>query len=118
MKILSTVAVLMIFVFGIIPLTFAQTNADTQGDEPAISNVKPVKPVAVSPTTTQISKPTQINVQSVPATTAVSKCPLSDELMKEYNQLIVELRGAESEGNKEKAEEITKKIISLKQAIA
>ena len=38
--------------------------------------------------------------------------------MKKYNQLLIELRKAESEGDKEKAEEITQEIISLKQAIA
>lgn len=112
MKILSAVAVLMIFVFGMVQLSFAQTNADTQVSESTISNVKPLKPVAVSPTTA-----TQTNVQSAPTVTAVSECPLSDELMREYNQLIVELKKAESEGNKERAEEITKEIISLKQAI-
>ncbi len=186
MRKLSIVVVLMIFVFGIMQLGFAQTNADTSAassggsggaagplqsgsgetnsdtatqdscakyytcpdgsmvqycfiskvrDEDGTvtgvgcgckdpkslcpSNVKPLKPVAVSPTTaTQISKPAQINVQSVSTSTStVSKCPINDKLMEEYNQLITELRKVESD-DKEKAEEITKKIIDLKQEIA
>ena len=111
----------MILIFGTMPLAFAQTNTDTPANEPTIANVKPsaLKPVAVSPTTaTGIPQPTRTNVQSAPTVTAVSECSLSDELMKKYNQLLIELRKAESEGDKEKAEEITQEIISLKQAIA
>ncbi len=62
-----------------------------------------------------ISKPAPI---LAPAPTAISVCYMSDELAKEYNELILELDKAESAGYKDRAADITLKIIALKQEIA
>lgn len=53
--------------------------------------------------------------QPLPAPKPISICYISDNLMQEYNRLILELQKAESD--KVRAEEITKKIIALKQEI-
>src|SRR3990167_2791839 len=53
--------------------------------------------------------------QPLPAPKPISICYISDNLMQEYDQLILELQ--ESESDKIRAEEITKKIIALKQEI-
>lgn len=45
-----------------------------------------------------------------------SHCYISDKLLKDYNQLLIELREVELK-DKEKSEKITKKIIALKQEI-
>ena len=50
-----------------------------------------------------------------PTPKPISVCYISDNLMQEYNQLILELQ--KSESDKVRAEEITKKIIALKQEI-
>ncbi|OGM91593.1 hypothetical protein A3A20_01475 [Candidatus Wolfebacteria bacterium RIFCSPLOWO2_01_FULL_45_19] len=51
----------------------------------------------------------------IPAPKPISICYISDNLMQEYDQLILKLQKAESD--KVRAEEITKKIIALKQEI-
>lgn len=67
--------------------------------------------------TKPVLKPTE-TVQSTTSSTGVSVCYISNELLKEYDELIVELQKVDSEGDKTKSEEITKKIIALKQEIA
>ena len=54
--------------------------------------------------------------QPLPAPKPISICYISDNLMQEYDRLILELQ--KSESDKIRAEEITKKIIALKQEIA
>ena len=63
--------------------------------------------------TNTVSKPLP---ESMPAPKPISACYISDSLMQEYDRLILELQKAESD--KVKAEEITQKIIALKQEIA
>jgi DNA-binding transcriptional MerR regulator len=53
--------------------------------------------------------------QPLPTPKPISICYISDNLMQEYDRLILELQKAESD--KVKTEEITKKIIALKQEI-
>ncbi len=53
--------------------------------------------------------------EPVPTPKPISVCYISDNLMQEYDRLILELQKAESD--KVRAEEITKKIIALKQEI-
>ena len=53
--------------------------------------------------------------QPLPTPKPISICHISDNLMQEYNQLILELQKSESDTIR--AEEITKKIIALKQEI-
>ncbi len=44
-------------------------------------------------------------------------CSIGDSLMKDYNNLIVELKTAEASGEKQKMDEITQKIVALKKEI-
>jgi len=74
-------------------------NRCSTGKEPNIIP-KPLPLPASAPTAT--AKPTSV-------------CYISDNLMQEYDQLILKLQKAESD--KARAEEITKKIIALKQEI-
>lgn len=105
-------------------------NKDENGSTPAISpNQKPVakeKPATVSaPIATPVINTgdgagaalvPQITKAQTPAIRPASVCYMSDKLMQEYNQLIIELQ--KSESDKARMEEITNKIITLKQEIA
>ena len=74
--------------------------------------VKPMPMPTPVPAPIPVPKPTQSNVPTV------SNCYFNETLMREYDQLILQLRKAEATGDKRLAQEITEKIISLKQNIA
>lgn len=54
----------------------------------------------------------------IPLAKPIAVCVISDDLMKEYNALILALQKTEQAGDKEATEAITQKIIALKQRIA
>jgi hypothetical protein len=62
------------------------------------------------------SKPVPTITPTQPTALAkpIAICYIPDKLTKDYNQLLIDFRKAESEGNKEIAETITKKITALK----
>ncbi len=104
MKRLSAIVILITILFSI-QVAFAQTNTEV------VSTSEEAPQPAVIQQTTQNTPPTI-------ATTTSNRCIISDKLMEEYSKLIMELKEAESEGNKEKVTEKTNKVIELKHEIA
>jgi hypothetical protein len=88
------ILVLMFFVAGMSPVVLAQTNPTQTTEEP----------VAASTATT-----TATSVQQV--------CVINDELMKEYDRLIVMLKEAEDRNDKEAVEGLIEKILEIKEEI-
>ena len=73
-----------------------------------------VKPMPM-PAPMPVPAPIPTVAKPVPA---VSTCNLNETSMREYDQLVIQLRKAEAAGDKQLAQEITDKIISLKREIA
>lgn len=71
-------------------------------------NAKPLPPTQ----TTQAPQVTGTGIVSIPA------CFINEKLMREYDQLIVQLQKTETAGDKKSAQEITDKIIVLKKEIS
>ena len=88
------ILVLLFFVAGMSPVVLAQTNPTQTTEEP----------VAASTATT-----TATSVQQV--------CVINDELMKEYDRLIVMLKEAEDRNDKEAVEGLIEKILEIKEEI-
>lgn len=65
-----------------------------------------------------VSLPSAEAVEVVPSPEAIPVCYISDELMEEYNELILQFKKAESAGSEPETGEITEKIVALKQKIA
>src|SRR3989338_3480547 len=72
-----------------------------------------VKPMPM-PAPMPVPAPIPTVAKPVPA---VSTCNLNETSMREYDQLVIQLRKAEAAGDKQLAQEITDKIISLKREI-
>ena len=69
-----------------------------------------------TPTPTPQPLPTP-KAKLIPLAKPIAVCVISDNLMKEYNGLILALQKTEQAGDKEATEAITQKIIALKQRI-
>jgi len=76
----------------------------------ASSVSKPLPAPTPAPQPTTVPKP-------IPLAKPIAVCVISDNLMKEYNGLILALQKIEQAGDKEATEAITKKISALKQKI-
>ncbi len=64
-----------------------------------------------------IAEPLSVVEEVAPESKPISICYISDKLMRDYNVFLVELKEAETAGDKAEAERITEKIIDLKQQI-
>ncbi len=93
------------------------------GDNKPVNTAKPIIPIkpvpttSVSPTSKQIPAAAPAILNAAPQS-AVARCYSDQKITEEYNVLLVELKNAESQGDKQKQETIKGKISSLKNTVS